>query len=163
MQSYAAKIVLLLAVVTSQIVGGSSCCCRSRFLASSMDSVLRPAVSSNIHAEEYSCPTCCRQRVDIGRPDATASDSKLSQRITSFSSGDKCTCVRHLIVCTPEEEPKDNSVQQRQLLQHKSRVALDEFGWLLTIQNKAKCSYSPPFCHWPVNRLWQCLACIWIV
>ena len=172
MQFYAAKIVLLLAVVTGQIVGGSSCCCFTRFLAGIMDSAPRTAVSRTAvfgkavfgkdRAEKYSCPKCCRQQVETSKNLGASNVSKLSYETARFSGNDKCNCVRHMTVGTTEVVPKCGSINQRVFDQHLTPSNLNPFNWLLTIQKKAKCSYSPPLCYWPVKCTWQCLVCIWI-
>lgn len=163
MQTYPSKILLLLAVAASQIVGGSSCCCLSQLLASTIDYTLRLAVSSNVQTDEFACPNCCRQRVQARTIDAKAFVSTQAKRTDIVLSNGKCNCRNHPTICVSDGKPKVNSLDRREHILQQIPPALDEFGWSIAIGKKAKCSYSPPWCHWPVNRAWQCFACIWIV
>ena len=159
MQTYASKIILLLAITVSQIVGGSSCCCRSRLLASTIESALTPTVTRNIQAEEFACPKCCRQRIESRIADSGAKLLKPVGRTASVSNEGKCNCVHHPSICVSEERLFDQL--ERTLPQ--LPLDLDEFDLPNAVGKKVNVSYSPPPCHRPFNRAWQCLACIWIV
>ena len=157
----ATKIILLFAVIAGQLVGGSSCCCFARLLASTLNSTLSSAALRNIPAGEYPCPKCCQHLAESSEGVSTVAVSQLPMGQGSCSGNDKCNCVRGLFIGSSGEKQKGSLFGSRSYTQYNAHMALGDFSWLLAIQKKVKSSYSLTRCHWPANRDWQCIACIW--
>jgi len=162
MHPYALKIALLIAVSLSQIAGGPSCCCFPRFLATALTISVQRSVPSQALSEsassEKTCPKCCQHRIDSKTPILASKLLPSNKRTASVSSDSKCKCVRLLSLSAPD----DWSIGAHRLAPLQPFCAASSIFDRPPTPTNTSTAYSPPECHRPVGRSWQCLACIWI-